>query len=301
MDLEGVARDLYALAPQEFTAARNERAAQARASGERPLADEVRRLRRPSAGAWVLNLLARERPEDVGAVVELGARLREAMGVLGADELRALDRQRRDLTRAVAASGAALARDEGQRVPAATLAAVEESLRSGMVDEGAGAALLTGLVVETFSSTGLDPVDLTTVLAVPGAVPPRLSAVSGSDASAGSGGSRAPSDDPAAAHRAVVAAARAELGAARDARAAAEDEAAAAARAATRTRTARLELEARRDELARALRATDTALATAVAEEAAAEGAVEAAAGAVERARAAEAEARAAVDTALSP
>lgn len=298
MDLEGVAAELYALPPQEFTAARNARAAQARAAGDRGLAEDVKRLRKPSAGAWVLNLLARERSDEIEAVVELGARLREAMGVLGADELRALDRQRRELTRAVAASGTALARDEGQRVPAATAAAVEESLRSGMVDEGAGAALLTGLLTDTFTSTGLDPVDLGRVLALPGAVPPRLSAVSGTGGRDRGRDAPAP-DDPAATRRAAVSAARAALGAARDARAAAEDEAAAAARDATRARTARLELEARRDELQRSLRAAEAALTTAAEDEATAEARVDAASGTVDEARAAEEEARRALDAAV--
>jgi DNA repair exonuclease SbcCD ATPase subunit len=46
---------------------------------------------------------------------------------------------------------------------------VEETLRSAMVDEAAGRALATGLLTDTFSATGIDPVDLTRVVALPAA------------------------------------------------------------------------------------------------------------------------------------
>ncbi|WP_392544062.1 hypothetical protein [Oryzobacter telluris] len=303
MDLEEIARELYALPPAEFTAARNARSATVRAEGDRGLAEEVKRLRRPSVGAWVLDLLAREHPQDVVPVVELGGRLREAMGVLGAEDLRALDRQRRELTRAVAAQAAAHAEAAGQPVNGAVTAAVEESLRAAMVDEPAGRALLTGLLTDTFTTTGLDPVDLSRVLAVPSLVPARMAAVpQRAEASEGAKEVRAgapAAEDGSAARRAVLVAARAALREAEDARAAAEETAAAAARRATKARTSRLELETRRDELVRALRAAETALTSAVTAEASAEDALEAADGEAERSREAAAQARSHLDTAV--
>jgi hypothetical protein len=61
-ELRRVAADLYALDPSEFTAARDARAAETRQAGDRELAAAVKGLRRPSAAAAALNLLARERP-----------------------------------------------------------------------------------------------------------------------------------------------------------------------------------------------------------------------------------------------
>ncbi|MFL6081362.1 MAG: transposase [Ornithinibacter sp.] len=167
MSIDDVAADLYALAPEEFTAARNARAKEAKAAGDAELAARVQSLRKPTAGAWLLNQLVRQHADDVQQVLELGGQLRAAQGTLGADELRALDRQRRQLTRAVAEQAAGLGRDAGRRVTAATTAEVEESLRSAMVDAVAGAALATGLLTDTFSSTGLGPVDLSRVVALP--------------------------------------------------------------------------------------------------------------------------------------
>ncbi|WP_432171865.1 hypothetical protein [Streptomyces sp. 1222.5] len=62
MDLDAVADELYALAPSVFTAARDESAQAARAAGDRKLAEEIRRLRRPTLSAWASNL-----PGRVGA------------------------------------------------------------------------------------------------------------------------------------------------------------------------------------------------------------------------------------------
>lgn len=169
MTVEEVADELYALAPDSFTAARNARAKEVKAAGDPRLAAAVRVLRRPTVGAWVLNLLVRERGEEVERLLELGATLRAAQGTVGADELRALGEQRRRLTRAVARQAADLARAAGRTVSDQALAAVEETLRSAMVDPEAGAALATGLLVDTFSATGLEPVDLARVVAVGGA------------------------------------------------------------------------------------------------------------------------------------
>ncbi len=167
MSIDEVAAELYGLAPEEFTAARNARAKEAKAAGDAELAARVQSLRKPTAGACLLNQLVRQHADDVQQVLDLGGQLRAAQGTLGADELRALDRQRRQLTRAVAEQAAGLGRDAGRRVTAATTAEVEETLRSAMVDAVAGAALATGLLTDTFSSTGLEPVDLSRVVALP--------------------------------------------------------------------------------------------------------------------------------------
>jgi hypothetical protein len=167
VSIEDVAAGLYGLAPEEFTAARNARAKGAKAGGDAELAAQVQSLRKPTAGAWLLNQLVRQHADLVQQVLDLGGQLRAAQGTLGADELRALDRQRRQLTRAVAEQAAGLGRAAGRRVTAATTAEVEETLRSAMVDAVAGAALATGLLTDTFSSTGLDPVDLSRVVALP--------------------------------------------------------------------------------------------------------------------------------------
>lgn len=168
MGIEDVADELYGLPPEEFTAARNTRAKAAKDDGDRELAAAVTALRKPTAGAWLLNHLVRQHRGEVDAVLELGIRLRAAQGTLGAADLRALDAQRRQLTRAVAQQAVAIGVAVGRRVSAHVAADVEETLRSAMVDPDAGAALATGRLTDTFSATGLEPVDLSRVVALRG-------------------------------------------------------------------------------------------------------------------------------------
>ena len=170
MSLEEVAAELYGLAPEDFTAARNARSARAKSAGDAELAASVRTLRKPTVGAWLVNQLVRRHPDDVERLFELGARLRAAQGTIGAAELRTLGSERRRLTGAVAEQAARIGMDAGRRVSRQVVDEVEETLRSAMVDPAAGAALATGRLVETFSSTGLEPVDLFRCVAM-GVVP----------------------------------------------------------------------------------------------------------------------------------
>src|SRR3546814_16382925 len=87
------ADELYALTLAEFTAARGAMAKQLRTQ-DRPLADRIKTLRKPSTAAWVVNVLARREHEQVSQVLEVGAALREAQASLDGDEMRALTRQR---------------------------------------------------------------------------------------------------------------------------------------------------------------------------------------------------------------
>ena len=166
MSIDEVAGELYGLPPEEFTAARNARAKEAASAGDGDLAARVKGLRKPTAGAWLLNQLVRHQADEVRRVIDLGAQLRSAQGAMSAQQLRELNAQRRELTRAVARQAGRIGEEAGRRVTPAVLATVEESLRSAMVDEAAGAALTSGLLTDTFSSNGLEPVDLSQVVAL---------------------------------------------------------------------------------------------------------------------------------------
>lgn len=162
-DLDAVAAELYALPPDEFTAARNARANQA----DRPLAAQIKALRKPTAAAWAVGLLARE--GQLGDALELSAALREAQDDLDAAELNRLGRQRRALVAALAAQAADLAAAKGVTVSASARTEVEKTINAAVMDAAAAAAVMTGRLVRTLEATGLEPVDLTD--AVGGSVP----------------------------------------------------------------------------------------------------------------------------------
>ena len=66
------ADELYALPLGEFTSARNDLEKRLRKDGKREEAAEVKGRRKPTAPAWALNQVARERPKVVAELVETG-------------------------------------------------------------------------------------------------------------------------------------------------------------------------------------------------------------------------------------
>src|SRR3954471_9213408 len=155
MELDEVADELYAVPPEEFIALRKERQDAAKADGDKALAKEIGALPKPSAAAWVSNLLVREQREEIENLVELGTLLRDAQENLAGDQLRALDVQRRQLIAALTRQARALANDAGHPVSTAVATQVEETLRAAMSDPEAGEALLSGRLTSPMSYSGM--------------------------------------------------------------------------------------------------------------------------------------------------
>jgi hypothetical protein len=82
MDLEARIDELYALAPGEFTAARNGLAKELRAAGRRDDASAVAKLGRPTLAAWALNQVARRHAADVERQLDAAEELRRRHGEL---------------------------------------------------------------------------------------------------------------------------------------------------------------------------------------------------------------------------
>lgn len=172
-ELLRVADELYALPISDFTPTRDARSKQLKASHdpeESALAGPVKALRKPSLAAWVLNLLVRREPEQVEQVLQVGAALRDAQAGMSADELRALTRQRRQLTAAVTTQARTLAREEGIKVTEAVAVQVEATLTAAMVSRACGDAVRSGLLVAALATTGLDDLDPADFLAAPEAL-----------------------------------------------------------------------------------------------------------------------------------
>lgn len=166
-ELLSIADELYALGLAEFTPARDAKAKELKGTD---LAPRVKALKKPSLAAWVVNLLVRHETEQVEQVLTVGAALREAQAAMSGDDLRALTRQRRQLTAAVTTRARALAREHGQKVTEAVADQVEATLTASMVDEACAAAVRSGLLVAALSATGVDEVELDKAVAVPEAL-----------------------------------------------------------------------------------------------------------------------------------
>jgi hypothetical protein len=161
--LDQIARELYALPPDDFTAARNARAG----ASDRSLAARIKALRKPTASAWAVDLLARE--GQLAEALELAGALREAQDDLDGAELARLSRQRRALVAALASQAAGLAEDRGVTISAAARADVEKTINAAVMDAAAAAAVMTGRLVRPLEATGFEAVDVSD--AVGGSLP----------------------------------------------------------------------------------------------------------------------------------
>ena len=103
-------------------------------------------------------------------MLELAESLRAAADALDGDELRALTRQRRQLTSALASAARGHARDAGARLTGPVIDQVEGMLNAAMLDPVAAQVVRTGRVVTAFTSTGVSELDVASVVAVPQAV-----------------------------------------------------------------------------------------------------------------------------------
>ena len=167
-DLAEVAAGLYGVPPADFTAARTAAVRAARQEGDRDLARAVGGLRKPSSAAAAVNLLVRERADDLAGLLDLGVRLREAQAALAGADLRALHAEQQ---RAVGAAADAALELLGGAAGAAVRGQVEATLRAAMGDPDAAVAVATGLLVRDLFSSGFEPVDVDGAVAVPGAPP----------------------------------------------------------------------------------------------------------------------------------
>jgi hypothetical protein len=153
--LDDVAAQLYALPPEEFTAARGEAVAAARQAGDRELAGQIGALRRPTVGAWLVNLLAHQRPDLIADLLALGDSMRSAQRNLRGDELRTLSGQRRSMVSALARESRALAVAAGRGVRAVLpLGEVENTLTAALADADVAEEVRLGRLVKPVEYAG---------------------------------------------------------------------------------------------------------------------------------------------------
>ena len=164
--------DLYALLPAEFTAARNARSAEAGRAGDKDLAKRIKSLPKPSTAAWLVNLLADRRRDDLEAVLDLGAALREAQEDLDQKQLRRLSTERQRLLRAIIRQARDLAAELGHPVSDALAAEAEQTLWAAMTDAAAADAVASGQLVRSLAASGWEEVDLDGAVADPDSVRP---------------------------------------------------------------------------------------------------------------------------------
>ena len=151
-DVDEAADELYGLHPDEFVPRRTELVKAAKAEKAADVAKALGALRKPSLGAWLANVLARESPDEVGALEELGGQLHSAQESLSGDALRALTQQRRELVGALVARARKLAREDGVGVGDSVARDLENTIAAALADPAAARAFAVGRL-----TTALEP------------------------------------------------------------------------------------------------------------------------------------------------
>lgn len=155
-DVSQVASRLYALPPQRFTAERSAAVAAAREAGDRAGAAELRKLRRPTVAAWLVNLLALRRPQLVADLAALADALQAAQRQLDGAQLRELAGQRRATIAALVAEARslALAAEPELAEGKLPLAEVEATLHAALGDPEVAEQVRSGRLVRAATPGG---------------------------------------------------------------------------------------------------------------------------------------------------
>jgi hypothetical protein len=164
VDLETATNELYALSPDEFIERRQQLVAEAREAKDRQLATQIGKLRRPTRSAWLINLLARQEPDDVTALLELGTALQEAQQRMAGDELRQLSAQRRKTVDALARRAVELGREQGYSAPDGATQEVSQTLQTALGDPEIAELVRTGTLTQAVTYGGFGPTDLASAL-----------------------------------------------------------------------------------------------------------------------------------------
>jgi hypothetical protein len=164
-ELDEIVRELYALPPTDFVAARNELVRAARAAGSREIAERLRQLRRPTRSAWLVNLLARD-ATAMQRLSTLGRALRDAQTGLVVADLRNLSDQRRQLITDLLERAQAHAASAGLRLTPTVLSEVEATLQAALVDLAGALTIRNGRLVRPLSHSGFGPRPRATVAQV---------------------------------------------------------------------------------------------------------------------------------------
>ena len=153
-------RRMYEAPPDGFVSARSAAIADAKKSGDKDAVRRLTALRKPTVAAWLVNLLALQRPELIDQLVELSGALREAQRGLKGDAMRELSDQRRQIVSALVTQARKLAAAEDATMTAAKLplGEVESTLTAALADPDIAAQVRTGRLIRAVSYAGFGEV-----------------------------------------------------------------------------------------------------------------------------------------------
>ena len=165
--LDEAVDELYGLGGDAFLPRRAQLAAAAKAGGDQTLAQAITALRKPTVAAWAVNLLARERPDELHGLADLADRLRRAQQHLDGGALIDLGRERTRLVDSLVAATSTVVAATGARFTPAMARDVATTLVAALASPEATAAVTSGRLTRTLEYAGFGEIDLTEATARP--------------------------------------------------------------------------------------------------------------------------------------
>lgn len=167
MELDQAVGELYGLHPDQFLTARRELAAQAKADKDVGLAKAIESVRKPTAAAWAINQLVRQRPADIERLVQLATKLHDAQEKMDGVALKTLSRERSALVEDLVRATAEVAEVAGGSVSAPVATQVRETFVAALATTDAAEAVGSGQLTRALSYAGFGDVDLSEATAAP--------------------------------------------------------------------------------------------------------------------------------------
>ena len=165
MTLDAVIDELYAGDPAQFVARRDEAAKGARSAGDRESAAAIKALRRPSVGAWYVNVAVRAGLISLHEWLKLGERLRAAQAACDFAAVRAASAERAPLEQRVVSDLTAHLAAAGVAATASGVEEVRTTLRAALADEAAADAVRAARLSRPLEYAGFGEVDMSAALA----------------------------------------------------------------------------------------------------------------------------------------
>ena len=176
VDLESAVEELYAGSPDDFIEHRLALVGEARAAKDRALATAIGALRRPTRSAWLVNLYARQAPDELAKLLDLGEALQTAQRQLSGPDLRRLSADRSKALTAAARRAVDLGHDHGYDAPEAARLEVSQTLQAALADPEVAAQVRAGTVTQAQAYGGFGPFALVAPTPVPEQAEPEQAA-----------------------------------------------------------------------------------------------------------------------------
>lgn len=145
MDFDSATDEVFTAPRSEFVETRDRRAREADEEGDRDTARRIAALRKPTVAAWLVNLLARERPDALQRFLALGDSLRTG------SELHEVAARRRDLQQELLHEVDSLAREHRQAVGSGTFQQITDTLNRALADAVAAGTVRAGRLSSTLA------------------------------------------------------------------------------------------------------------------------------------------------------